>query len=256
MKNFIMKKTAKLLLPVSAMTVLTLAGQIHAAETKPIVNDSENKVVHDGSGDCVLSMGGRNAVAPECGLMLVVEQDPKPVDGDADGDGVLDSRDHCLHTPRGVQVDARGCALDTDGDGVPDYKDKCPGTSPGVKVDMNGCEIIGNITINLVNDEFDFDSARLKPAMKSALDDVVSRVKASTGDEYLVVIGHTDSTGPEVYNQRLSERRARSVADYMVSRGISASRITTQGMGESQPVASNGTRAGRSKNRRAEIRTR
>ena len=60
---------------------------------------------------------------------------------DSDGDGVPDHRDNCPDTPKGVQVDDKGCPLDSDGDGVPDYKDKCPDTPKGVKVDENGCEI-------------------------------------------------------------------------------------------------------------------
>jgi OOP family OmpA-OmpF porin len=60
---------------------------------------------------------------------------------DSDGDGVVDSRDTCPDTPKGVQVDANGCPLDSDGDGVPDYRDKCPDTPKGAKVDADGCEI-------------------------------------------------------------------------------------------------------------------
>jgi len=68
-----------------------------------------------------------------------------------------------------------------------------------------------------------------------------------------LIEGHTDSIGPEAYNQRLSERRANAVRDYMVSRGIEGSRITTKGWGESKPIASNETKGGQAKNRRVEI---
>ena len=91
--------------------------------------------------------------------------------------------------------------------------------------------------------------------MKAALDDVASRVKASPGDEHLTIIGHTDSIGTEEYNLGLGQRRADATADYLIDQGISASQITTKSMGESQPVADNGTREGRAKNRRAEILT-
>lgn len=68
-----------------------------------------------------------------------------------------------------------------------------------------------------------------------------------------LVVGHTDSTGSEDYNQTLSERRANSVATYLAQQGISPSRMQISGMGESQPVASNATEAGRQQNRRVEI---
>ncbi len=174
---------------------------------------------------------------------------------DSDGDGVPDYMDKCPGTPAGVKVDETGCPADSDGDGVPDYMDKCPGTPAGARVDANGCEIVGNVTIDLVNDEFDFDSANLKPAMESALQEVAGRVNASAGDEHLTIVGHTDSVGAEDYNQGLSERRAQATADYLISQGVSANRISTKGMGESQPVADNGSRAGRAKNRRVEILT-
>src|SRR6059036_2623110 len=68
-----------------------------------------------------------------------------------------------------------------------------------------------------------------------------------------LVEGHTDSIGSDAYNQRLSERRANAVGDYMIARGIEAQRITTKGWGESKPIASNKTKEGRAQNRRVEI---
>ncbi|MES9843099.1 MAG: OmpA family protein [Candidatus Sedimenticola sp. PURPLELP] len=248
MKTIELKKTAALLIPVAAMG---LAMQVQAADMKPVANDSSKMVVVDSSGNCVLSADGRAAMAPECGLMEAMAPE-----GDADGDGVVDSKDQCPNTPAGAPVDARGCALDSDGDGVKDYKDKCPGTRKGAKVDMNGCEIIDSITIDLTSDEFDFDSAKLKPAMQSALNDVAARVNASAGDESLMIVGHTDSVGRDAYNQGLSERRAQSVADYLAGQGISASKMSTMGKGETSPIADNGSAEGRAKNRRVEIMTR
>ncbi len=176
-------------------------------------------------------------------------------DKDSDGDGVLDSKDRCPGTPKGAAVDRYGCELDSDGDGVVDSKDACPSTPRGAKVDSKGCEIIRNITIDLVNDEFDFDKAVLKPGMKKALDGVAKRIKASKGDEHLQVIGHTDSMGSDAYNQGLSERRAKATADYLISRGVKASSVQTKGMGESSPAADNSTKRGRAKNRRVAIHT-
>ncbi|WP_459617982.1 outer membrane protein OmpA [Bordetella sp. 2513F-2] len=99
---------------------------------------------------------------------------------------------------------------------------------------------------------FDFDKSTLKPEGRQLLDQVASQ--ASTIDlETIIAVGHTDSTGPEAYNQKLSERRAASVKSYLVSKGIDPNRIYTEGKGELQPVASNATREGRAQNRRVEI---
>ncbi len=116
--------------------------------------------------------------------------------------------------------------------------------------------VVSDLMINVTADNFEFDRAELKPAMMSALDDVAAKVKAHGGGAQLHVIGHTDSTGPESYNQGLSERRAQSAANYLIDQGVSADRITTSGMGESQPVADNSTREGRAQNRRFEVKNR
>lgn len=89
----------------------------------------------------------------------------------------------------------------------------------------------------------------------SALDDLASKI-AALGDvsiSGITVVGHADSRGADSYNQALSERRAKSVADYLVSRGVKQSIISSQGRGESDPVASNDTSEGRAQNRRVEI---
>ena len=130
-------------------------------------------------------------------------------------------------------------------------RDKCPNTRPGATVDADGCEIIESLTIDLVEGEFDFDSAALKPAMEAALTDLADKIKASAGHETLTIVGHTDSIGSEEYNQGLSERRAESAAAFLEAQGIDS--ISTSGMGETQPVADNGTKEGRAMNRRVEV---
>lgn len=241
-------KIAAMLAPVGLVIGLA-AGAVHAADMGPYVTSPAGEGVKTGYGECWNAVGGMSD-AQSCGSPKMA------MDGDADGDGVPDSKDRCPNTPKGAPVDADGCPLDSDGDGVPDYKDNCPGTPRGAKVDPKGCEIAGNITINTTTDHFDFDSANLKPAMESELDAVAAKVNASKGDEMLDVVGHTDSTGPEGYNQGLSERRAQAAADYLAGKGISASKMTVKGMGESAPIADNATRAGRAMNRRVEIITR
>jgi OOP family OmpA-OmpF porin len=99
---------------------------------------------------------------------------------------------------------------------------------------------------------FDFDKAVLKPAGKSALDDLTSKL-AGMNLEVIIAVGHTDSVGTDEYNQKLSIRRAESVKAYLESKGVESNRVYTEGKGEKQPVADNKTDAGRAKNRRVEI---
>lgn len=168
---------------------------------------------------------------------------------DQDRDGVIDSKDSCPFTPDGIKVDSRGCAEDSDGDGVPDYLDKCPGTAAGTVVDTDGC---ARKIVSLSGVHFGFDSATLTSEAKSILDGAAQTINARSGTSFTVE-GHTDSNGPESYNQSLSERRANAVKDYLVSKGVSSSSLRAVGKGESDPVASNDTRAGRADNRRVDV---
>ena len=99
---------------------------------------------------------------------------------------------------------------------------------------------------------FDFDKAVLKKEGKAKLDDLADKVKG-INLEVVIAVGHTDSTGPDGYNQKLSVRRAEAVKAYLVSKGIESNRIYTEGKGLTQPVADNKTREGRAKNRRVEV---
>ncbi|UCC15667.1 MAG: OmpA family protein [Gammaproteobacteria bacterium] len=170
---------------------------------------------------------------------------------DSDGDGVPDYLDKCPGTPAGTPVDANGCPLDSDGDGVLDVDDKCPGTPPGTRVDSKGCPIQAVTTLEGV--EFGSDSAALTPASEVILDATAAEL-ARHPDMKVEIAGHTSSTGPAEYNQALSERRAQAVADYLISKGLSADRFTVRGYGESDPIADNSTREGRARNRRVEMR--
>jgi OOP family OmpA-OmpF porin len=124
---------------------------------------------------------------------------------------------------------------DSDGDGVTDDRDKCPNTPKGTKVDADGCPVV---------------SAEVRPQYKAALGDVAAFM-GKHSSAVATIEGHTDSTGPESYNQGLSERRANSIATYLTdNKGVSANRLKTVGYGESRPVADNATREGRQRNRR------
>lgn len=99
---------------------------------------------------------------------------------------------------------------------------------------------------------FDFDSASIKPSFRPTLNKVVDVVHRFERTK-LHVVGHTDSVGSAEYNRNLSRRRAQAVADYLANQGIAASRISTEGRGESEPRTTNATEAGRQLNRRVEL---
>ena len=195
---------------------------------------------------------------------VAVDKDGCPLD--TDKDGVADYLDKCPGTPVGVAVDRIGCPLDSDGDGVPDYLDKCPGTPAGVKVDSNGCPPVVIVPAHVkaaaakrfcskpavLAINFDTNKSDIKPEyhdeLKTVGDFLIYFPKAK-GE----ISGHTDSTASNEYNQKLSERRAESVEKYIrTTFGVDPGRIATKGYGETKPVASNKTKAGRAKNRRIE----
>lgn len=99
---------------------------------------------------------------------------------------------------------------------------------------------------------FDFDSAKLRPEAKENLEQL-AEIMGEDDNTELLIVGHTDSIGDEDYNYDLSERRADSAADYIISQGIGANRVDTEGRGETEPIGDNDTEAGRQKNRRVEV---
>jgi outer membrane protein OmpA-like peptidoglycan-associated protein len=110
-----------------------------------------------------------------------------------------------------------------------------------------------NITLNMPGGvTFDFDKAEVKPQFQPVLDDV-ARTLAQYNQTVIEVAGHTDSVGSDQYNQALSQRRANAVAAYLGGHGVMSQRMITVGAGESRPVASNDTDAGRAQNRRVEV---
>ena len=137
---------------------------------------------------------------------------------------------------------------DTDGDGIVDGTDQCPDTPKGDRVGPQGCSC--DVTRQL---QFKTNSAELTDADKAALDEVaanLTKLKFISG----TVVGHTDSTGSDAYNQGLSERRAAAAAKYLEGKGIGAGRLKVSGAGESQPIADNKTAEGRAQNRRVVLK--
>ncbi|MGE6444162.1 OmpA family protein [Pseudomonas bubulae] len=153
---------------------------------------------------------------------------------------------------------------DADGDGVPDSRDKCPDTPQGVKVDAAGCPIVAVVVEEVVvvkqeaivvrDVNFEFNSARLTAADKEKLNIIAARLKKDAANAQLKVTGYTDSVGNEAYNLKLSKARAQSVVEYLIDSGVPRSQfVSVEGAGESNPVASNQTPEGRAQNRRTEI---
>ncbi len=143
---------------------------------------------------------------------------PPPPPADSDGDGVVDASDQCPDTPKGDRVSAQGCS----------------------------CDVTRQLTFKL-------NSAELTDEDKKILDEVaenLTRLKFVSG----TVVGHTDSSGSEAYNQGLSERRAQAAASYLETRGIGAGRLKVSGAGESEPIADNATKEGRAQNRRVVLK--
>lgn len=118
----------------------------------------------------------------------------------------------------------------------------------GVEVERVGEGILLTFDSGLL---FNFDSYQLTPTTKENLNKLAEIIQKYDGTDILIE-GHTDSVGSDSYNMTLSKNRAQSVADYLVQQGVARNRLQTKGYGESQPVASNDTDAGRAQNRRVE----
>jgi outer membrane protein OmpA-like peptidoglycan-associated protein len=120
----------------------------------------------------------------------------------------------------------------------------------GVDVYRAGDELVLRMPSGIT---FPVDQYDIQPQFQSTLNQV-SQTLASYNQTYIDVLGHTDSTGSDAYNQALSDRRAQSVAGYLSAHGVERARIGIRGYGETQPIASNETEAGRAENRRVEIK--
>jgi len=173
---------------------------------------------------------------------------------DADGDGVKDSEDECPN--EAGPKENKGCPYkDKDGDGVLDKDDECPEVAGTVA--NNGCPEPTAEAIKELNEYsktvlFDTAKASIRPESKSALESI-HEIMHEYSNTVFHIEGHTDSQGGDDYNLKLSKERAASVRDYLVSNGIPANRLTSEGYGESRPIATNKTAAGRQDNRRVNI---
>ena len=173
---------------------------------------------------------------------------------DSDGDGIADKDDACP-TEAGPQAN-KGCPWsDKDNDGVLDKDDQCPDVAGTVA--NNGCPEVTEEVQKKLNDYaktilFDTGRSSIKDESQGVLRDIIAILNEYPNAKFTVE-GHTDSVGSEKLNQKLSDSRANSVKDFLTTNGVSSSRLTAAGYGESKPIASNKTRAGRAQNRRVEI---
>ncbi len=197
---------------------------------------------------------------------------PMESENDKDGDGTPDESDEC---PEVAGPEERnGCPQDTDGDGVLDIYDNCPEDAGDAQ--NNGCPDVQAIPVPIPEEnveldtatisedeaevlqkakygvEFETASSKLKPESKKILDDIAA-IMQKHPEAKLSIVGYTDSKGDDNYNLELSRNRAKACAEYLASDGVSAERISWNGMGESNPVAANDTQEGRAKNRRVEF---
>ena len=173
---------------------------------------------------------------------------------DKDADGVTDAQDRCPDVAGTSAL--KGCP-DADGDGVADLDDRCP-TLKG-NIANKGCPEITKqdaVKITYIGSKifFENNSDKLKVASLSQLDEL-SKILNKYEGANLVIEGHTDSNGSDALNLALSQKRTESVKNYLIEKGIAASRLTGVGLGEGTPIASNKTTLGRAKNRRVELKT-
>lgn len=166
---------------------------------------------------------------------------PAPTPSDSDGDGVPDDIDQCPDTPPGTSVDAKGCPL----------APPCKAPEPGETVSLSGCAVGESIVLRGVN--FEFNQARLTPNAKAILDAVADELVVRP-DLEVEFGGHTDAKGSDTYNQKLSDARAKSVVEYLASKGVETSRMTALGYGATRPIADNSSDEGRELNRRVELK--
>jgi OOP family OmpA-OmpF porin len=177
-------------------------------------------------------------------------------EGDNDGDHVPDVEDGCPMEKGPREYD--GCP-DRDGDQIPDNVDKCPDepgdpqaegcpeNAPAVELESERIRIRGNIM-------FETGEAIIQKQSYKLLDDVAKVLNENPQIGPVLIEGHTDDRGSSAYNQNLSDRRAKAVADYLVGKNVKRKRLRSRGFGEEKPIADNETPLGRAKNRRTEFK--
>lgn len=236
-----------------------------ALPTAPIQIDQDDDGVSNENDDC-----------PERSGLLKYKGCPVP---DEDGDGINDENDKCPNAEGTVQY--RGCPVpDTDKDGVPDDKDACPTLAglaryngcaipdtdkDGVNDEEDQCPTIAGVAgnngcedlqpkINNIAAALKFEIGQVNIAAKSlqGLDSLI-QIMLQYPSTSLLITGHTDNTGTQKINDRLSLLRAKKVHTYLVKKGLAVNRTSFIGMADKQPIASNTSKKGRAQNRRVDL---
>lgn len=195
-------------------------------DRKPVTKVCEDADENDEPDD--------NAKKEPCIERKAVPLAPKPVNLDADRDGVPIPEDKCPDEPETIN-------------GIED-EDGCPDEGEGATVFVSKQEIRILQKIN-----FETGSAKIKPESFSILDQVAQQLRGHTEVLKMRIEGHTDSVGADLYNLRLSQARAESVMTYLVNKGVAAERLVPVGYGESKPIASNNSDFGKAQNRRVQF---
>lgn len=202
--------------------------------------DSDNDDIADNEDDCPLVAG--TAAHRGC--------------PDSDKDGIADNEDQCPYVAG--TADRNGCPLpDKDNDGFIDAEDRCPDQYSKTN---NGCPEIKKEVLAIVEKAgqsvfFETGKATLKASSHRSLDEIAD-VLRNDPSLYVDIAGHTDNVGDDAYNMQLSQERADACRNYLVSKGISADRITAKGYGETEPIGDNNTATGKAQNRRTEFKLR
>ncbi|WP_233595405.1 Ig-like domain-containing protein [Corallococcus sp. CA031C] len=228
--------------------------------------DNDNDGIPDTADKCPNEPETVNAYEDTDGCPDTKPAPPPPAPVDSDGDGLMDPDDKCPNAPEdkdGFQ-DEDGCPdPDNDKDGIPDTADKCPlepETINGV-TDEDGCPDKGKVKVLvegeriLILEKVYFATGKdvILPRSFPLLKQVAAVLRANPQVELLSVEGHTDDQGKDAANLDLSKRRAANVRTFLVNDGIAQERLTSEGFGETKPVDSNKTAAGRENNRRVEF---
>ena len=224
--------------------------------SEPTPKDTDGDGIVDSRDQCITEPEDKDGYLDDDGCP----------DTDNDADGIPDVNDKCPNDPEDLDgfQDDDGCPdPDNDGDGIADVDDYCPNT-PGVRGgDHPGCPkknaliVVTEKEIRITQQiQFEFNKSVIRPGISFKILDEVVEVLKDNPKITLEVQGHTDNVGGDAYNMKLSQSRAESVRNYLVSKGIASPRLVPKGYGFHQPLVPNTTASNRELNRRVQfIRT-
>jgi outer membrane protein OmpA-like peptidoglycan-associated protein len=250
---------------------LTDYDEVFSYKTNPLLRDSDSDGLSDGDEILKFSTNPLKADTDDDGLNdgeEVLNYHTNPLKSDSDGDSLSDGDEVIKYRTDPLKIDTDGDGLtdaderlkyrtnplfaDTDEGGVPDGREVAAGTNPlNPKDDVQQQIRIGTPVV-LEGVTFETGSARLTSFAKTVLDKIAEGLLLNPKTE-IAINGHTDNQGSARFNLKLSQDRANAVKDYLVSKGVSPSRIQAKGYGFTQPIADNNTEEGRIKNRRIEF---